>query len=154
MLTRRFRLIIHTTFAIPKLDYFQFFFHFHTHGTRTMAASTPTDMPEEGKDEGVRKAVPGEDANVSGEDANVSGEDTNVPLRSRWTTAAECILKPKYLGRIIWSIILIVLSFIYTGLFGLFFFLIIVLWCAKDKKSDEDTGYAAGRMAASVGSGI
>ena len=48
-----------------------YFFHFHTHGTRSMSSPTPTDMPEEGKDEGVRKAVPGEDANVSGEDAKM-----------------------------------------------------------------------------------
>ena len=61
-----------------------------------MSSPTPTDMPEEGKDEGVWKAVSGEDANVSGEDANVPGEDanvpgedTNVPLRSHWSTAAE-----------------------------------------------------------------
>jgi hypothetical protein len=100
-----------------------------------MAASTPTDMPEEGKDEGVRKAVPGEDANVSGEDANVPGENTNVPLRSRWSTAAECILKPKYLGAIICSIICIVLSFIYPGLFGLFLFLIIIFWCGGNKSN-------------------
>ena len=100
-----------------------------------MAAPTPTDMPKEGKDEGVRKAVPGEDANVSGEDANVPGEDTNVPLRSRWSTAAECILKPKYLGAIICSIICIVLSFIYPGLFGLFLFLIIIFWCGGNKSN-------------------
>ena len=56
------------------------------------------------------------------------GEDTNVPLRSRWSTAAECILEPKYLGPIICTIICIVLLFIYTGLFGLFVILLICCW--------------------------
>ena len=82
-----------------------------------MSSPTPTDMPEEGKDEGVWKAVSGEDANVFGEDANVPGEDTNVPLRSHWSTAAECILEPKNLGPIICSIICIVLLSIYQMLY-------------------------------------
>ena len=90
-----------------------------------MSSPTPTDMPEEGKDEGVRKAVPGEDANVPGEDADVPGEDTNVPLRSRWSTAAECILKPKYLGPIICSIICIILLSIYHMLYLSPLFLIL-----------------------------
>ena len=75
-----------------------------------------TDIPDEGKDEGVWIAVSGEDANVPGEDANVPGEDTNVPLRSHWSTAAECILEPKNLGPIICSIICIVLLSIYQAL--------------------------------------
>ena len=97
-----------------------------------MSSPTPTDMPEEGKDEGVWKAVSGEDANVSGEDANVPGEDTNVPLRSHWSTAAECILEPKNLGPIICSIICIVLLSIYQQ--PLFVLLLMLFWSEHCKR--------------------
>ena len=61
-----------------------------------MSSPTPTDMPEEGKDEGVRKAVPGEDANVSGEDANVPGEDAKVSLAEKAQKALATAQKAIY----------------------------------------------------------